>query len=75
MEQTQPESPSLALADLVLLLNLVRAAAERGAVRPEEMVEVGAVYQKLVTFLQASGALKPAQPQASAEPQEPQASI
>lgn len=68
MDQTQPESPSLALSDLVLLLNLIRASAERGAIRPEEMIEVGAVYQKLVTFLQASGALKPAEPQAAAEP-------
>jgi hypothetical protein len=66
MEQTQPqpEIPSLALTDLVLLLNLIRASAERGSIRAEEMAEVGTVYQKLVKFLEASGALKPANPPA-----------
>lgn len=58
-EQTQAP-PSLALSDLVLLLNLIRASAERGAIRAEEMSEVGSVYQKLIQFLEASGALKPA---------------
>jgi len=62
MEQEQPETPSLALSDLVLLLNLIRASAERGSIRAEEMAEVGTVYQKLVKFLEASGALKPANP-------------
>jgi hypothetical protein len=61
METEQPQPPSLALSDLVLLLNLIRASAERGAIRPEEMSEVGAVYQKLIQFLEASGALKSAQ--------------
>ena len=67
MEQAQPENPSLSLSDLVLVLNLMRAAAERGAIRVEEMAETGAVYQRLVKFLEASGALQ----QASAAPAEP----
>jgi hypothetical protein len=58
MEQAQPENPSLNLSDLVLVLNLMRAAAERGAIRIEEMAETGAVYSRLVKFLEASGALK-----------------
>jgi hypothetical protein len=75
MEQAQPENPSLALADLVLILNLVRATAERGAIRAEEMAEVGAVYTKLVKFLEASGALQT--PTATTEPtaQDPSAAI
>ena len=60
-----PEVPSLALADLILLFNLVKAAADRGAVKPEEMTAVGTVYEKLGRFLQASGALNP--PAAPAE--------
>ena len=56
---TAPEAPNLALSDLALLLNLVRAAAERGAIKAEEMSAVGAVYEKLFKFLQASGALTP----------------
>lgn len=61
-QETQtPEAPSLALADLVLLLNLVRVTAERGAIKAEEMTAVGTVYEKLVKFLEASGAInKPA---------------
>ena len=51
-----PEAPSLALSDLILLFNLVKAAADRGAVKPEEMTAVGTVYEKLGRFLQASGA-------------------
>lgn len=62
---TAPEAPNLALSDLVLLLNLVRATAERGAIKAEEMTAVGAVYEKLFNFLQASGALTPP-PQESA---------
>ena len=60
-ETTPP--PSLSLQDLVLLLNVVRVAAERGAIKAEEMSAVGTVYEKLVTFLTASGAInnQPAQ--------------
>ena len=69
-ESTTPEAtaPSLALADLVLVVNLIRAASERGAIKAEEMSTVGALYEKLVAFLQASGAISPAPTSAPAEP-------
>jgi hypothetical protein len=60
MEQQTPTPeapPSLSLSDLVLLLNVVKVTADRGAIRAEEMSAVGAVYEKLVKFLQSSGAL------------------
>lgn len=75
MEQTQPETPSLALSDLVLLLNLIRASAERGAIRAEEMAETGAVYTKLIKFLEASGALRPATQPESDVQHDPAAAI
>jgi hypothetical protein len=53
-----PAAPSLALSDLVLLLNLVRVTAERGAIKADEMSAVGLVYEKLFKFLQASGAVQ-----------------
>lgn len=56
----QPQGASLSLQDLVLLMNLIRATSERGAIRAEEMKEVGAVYNKLVQFLTESGAIQPA---------------
>jgi hypothetical protein len=69
MEQQNPipEAPSLALTDLVLLLNLIRVTSERGAIKAEEMSAVGAVYEKLVKFLEASGAIKSATTEASAD--------
>ena len=59
------ETPSLALADLVLLLNLIRVTSERGAIKADELSAVGAVYDKLLKFLEASGAINK---QAPAEP-------
>mgnify|MGYP003682448175 CR=1 FL=1 len=66
----QSQGVSLSLQDLVLMMNLIRATAERGAIRAEEMTEVGTVYNKLVQFLTESGAIQPTAPQeetASAE--------
>lgn len=59
MDQNQqsPEQPSLALTDLVLLLNLIRVTSERGAIKADELSAVGAVYDKLLKFLEASGAI------------------
>lgn len=54
-QPTQP--PSLAISDLVMVLNLIRITAERGAIKAEEMSAVGTLYEKLFGFLQASGAL------------------
>lgn len=67
MEQNppSPEAPSLALADLVLLLNLIRVTSERGAIKAEELSAVGTVYDKLLKFLEASGAINK---QAPADP-------
>ena len=59
------ESPSLALTDLVLLLNLIRVTSERGAIKADELTAVGTVYDKLLKFLEASGAINkqtPAEP-------------
>lgn len=66
-----PEAPSLALADLVLLLNLIRVTSERGAIKAEELSAVGTVYDKLLKFLEASGAInKQTPPDPAADPSE-----
>jgi hypothetical protein len=52
------EAPNLALSDLVLLLNLIRITSERGAIKADELTAVGAVYDKLLAFLEASGAIE-----------------
>ena len=59
-EMAQPEAPSLQLADLVLMLKLIQAVAPRGAIKAEEMAEVGALHNKLVAFLTSTGAIQPA---------------
>lgn len=52
------EGPNLALSDLVLLLNLIQITCERGAIKADELTAVGTVYDKLLVFLEASGAIK-----------------
>lgn len=63
----QEAQPSLALSDLVLLYNVVKICADRGAIKAEEMVAVGTVYDKLGKFLQSSGVFN--QPSQSVEPE------
>jgi hypothetical protein len=69
MEQTTqtPDAPSLALSDLVLMLNLIRVTSERGAIKADELSAVGAVYDKLFKFLEASGAINCPPVEASAD--------
>lgn len=66
----QPEPPSLQIADLVLVLKLIQATAQRGAIRAEEMADIGTLHNKLFQFLSAVGAIQPAQePQPTEENQ------
>ena len=58
----QPAQVQLQLQDLMLAAQVVQLASQRGAIKAEEMEAVGGLYNRLVTFLQASGALKPAEP-------------
>lgn len=55
------------ISDLVALRSVINLAAERGAYRAEEMLEVGTVYTKLNNFLEAILS------QAQGQSQEPQA--
>ncbi len=56
----QSEQPGLQLSDMVLMLKVIQATAQRGAIRADEMAEVGALHDRLVKFLTATGALQPA---------------
>lgn len=61
-ETTQEPAPAqvqLQLADLLLAAQVIQLASQRGAIKPEEMTAVGGLYERLVAFLQASGALTP----------------
>jgi hypothetical protein len=66
-ETTAPATPSLSLQDLLLVAQTIQTVAQRGAIRAEEMTNIGGLYERIVAFLQASGALTPVEPQAAAE--------
>ena len=57
-----PATPNLEINDLVLVANVIQAVAQRGAIRANEMATVGNLYNKLMAFLTANGAV--AAPQA-----------
>lgn len=57
---------NITITDLVAIRNVMNIAAERGAFKAEEMLEVGTVYTKLNQFLEAVVAQAQAQEQAEA---------
>jgi hypothetical protein len=61
-QETVAESsaPSLTLQDLVLVAQIIQIGSQRGTFRAEELADVGNLYTKLIAFLQATGALAPA---------------
>jgi hypothetical protein len=59
-QETQQPAPSLTLQDLVLVAQIIQLTSSRGAFKAEELADVGGLYNKLVTFLQSTGALTPA---------------
>lgn len=63
-EQAQ-QAPSLTLQDLILVAQVIQLTSQRGAFKAEEMQNVGALYNKLIAFLQSTGAIS--------QPQEPAA--
>ncbi len=54
---------NITVTDLIALRNIINQAAERGAFKAEEMLEVGTVYNKLSNFLEAVVAQAQAQEQ------------
>ena len=49
--QTQTSQTQITVADLDALRSIVDVATQRGAFRGAELTQVGAVYDKLSTFL------------------------
>ena len=60
-EANQQPAPSLTLQDLVLVAQIIQLTSQRGAFKAEELESVGGLYNKLIAFLQSTGALAPAQ--------------
>jgi len=70
-EQTAPEATpaNLSIQDLLLVVQTLQVVSQRGAFRADEMSNIGGLYDRLVAFLTASGAIKPAE-QPAAETQQ-----
>jgi hypothetical protein len=60
-EQPADQAPSLTLQDLILVAQIIQLTSSRGAFKAEELADVGGLYNKLIAFLQSTGALTPAQ--------------
>jgi len=67
-EVTETPAVQLQLADILLAAQTIQLGSTRGAFRPEEFTQIGGLYERLVGFLQASGALAPATSDEAAEP-------
>ena len=62
VQEQSPEqtAPSLTLQDLILVAQIIQLTNQRGAYKAEELQNVGTLYNKLIAFLQSTGALTPA---------------
>jgi hypothetical protein len=70
VKSSEQQQVNLQISDLLLATQVIQVSSQRGAIKPEEMEAVGGLYNRLVEFLKASGALVPqdqAQAQANAE--------
>lgn len=58
-EQTTQEAnkPTLGVADLVRIAQIIQLATARGAWKAEELSAIGQTYDKLMAFLEAAGAV------------------
>ena len=56
-ENNNPTPPSFGLENLVFTLQVYEACTQRGAFKAEELSNVGAVYDRLKTFLIANEAI------------------
>lgn len=63
---------NITITDLVSIKNVINLAAERGAFKAEEMLEVGTVYTKLSNFLEAVIAQAQEQEQSADSAEQPQ---
>lgn len=60
VQQPAQQAPGLTLQDLVLVAQIIQLTSQRGAFKAEELEQVGGLYNKLVAFLQSTGAIAPA---------------
>lgn len=65
-EQTETKQADLTIQDLSSLKAIIDVASQRGAFKPNEMVQVGQTYSKLEAFLDEIARQQKAQQEAQA---------
>ena len=70
-EAPAPAPAGLTLADLVLAAQIVQRGATAGIFKADELKAIGDYYDRLIKFLESSGAIsrQPAQAQPAQEPE------
>lgn len=53
-----PNTPTLSLNDLTIMLQIIETVTKRGAWKPDELSSVGALYDRITTFINAANAAK-----------------
>lgn len=66
-EQAPQAATGLTLQDLILVAQVIQLTSQRGAFRAEEMEQVGGLYNKLIGFLESTGAISRPAPEAPQE--------
>jgi hypothetical protein len=61
VEQPTAPAANLSIQDLLLVAQTIQVVAQRGVFRAEEMTNIGGLYDRIIAFLTASGALKTAE--------------
>jgi len=66
-EAEESQAPALGVNDLKLMANIIEVVSNRGAIKANEMAAVGSLYNNLMNFLIANGAVQTEQPEVVAE--------
>ena len=66
-EEATAPTPTLGVNDLKLMANIIEVVSNRGAIKANEMQAVGVLYNNLMGFLIANGAVQVPQPEVSAD--------
>jgi hypothetical protein len=64
------QQPSLGVQDMVLMYQVLRVIASRGAIKADEMQEVGGLFNRLESFLTSAGLIKQASPEPTGDNKE-----
>ena len=57
-ESVEASAPALGVNDLKLMANIIEVVSNRGAIKASEMAAVGSLYNNLMNFLIANGAVE-----------------